>query len=345
MARSVLLREQNPVGPVELYEYSVLPHFGSQKVPITIQGLQESDNVYALSVGTVEALPALKPDRFDRKDTHPLHFPNNNTRDRAAPVGTTGATAAQDGWNLSDPNAPSIVLKGLNFHRIGDVDWIQIENIPASAWSDCGSLLTASAPEDVHVQLVRVLPSGPIPGLDIVREGQLHASMHLTPGDQLGSYYARFTSQSDAAIEYDATIAVLHLSPIVCHMRAGFGNSTSFSPLSSYIVRWPLAAQPQSEQPTSSRAVFFFDARTGPLKFSGRLLQGRSLQAELLDSNGRRVWQKKVGERELEATAHGGQTFAVNLRSVREGTYFLVLDAGRSSAEVEITPPRIVQNH
>ena len=330
----------SPIGGVEAFEYPVLPHFGSQSVPIMIGGLQGSDNAYALSVGAVQALPALQPDRFDKPDTHPLHLPDNDTRDKAAPVGATGAIPAEDGWDLTLPDSPSIVLGGLNFHRPGDTDWVRIDNVPASAWTDCGSVLTASAPDDVHVQLVRTLAGTGLPRREMSREGQLYASLHIEPGsEKFGRFYARFNSKSDAAIEYEARIALVHLSPIVCRLKAILGDATLFSPLPPYIVRWPLAAEPDPERSIGTRAALFFDHPGGALKLSGRLLQGQSLTAELLNSEGRRVWRQKVGTRELEKTTRGGQTFALDVRA-RRGTYFLVL-AGRSPAEVEISPPAL----
>lgn len=306
----------------EAYNYMSLPYFPQDVPRIRIRGIQLSDNVYRIAVGAGERLPDLLPDRFDDANTHPLNIANNDIMANAAPIGRGLAPGDPDGWEgVGSGGSKRISLSGLNFHTSQDVDWFLLKNLPDDLGRNCGSVLSVTAPDDIVVQIYAAQAPSSTPML--ASEGRKVASLIFGPNTPPGAeVYLALKSQSHAALEYGVTIQLTYINPVACQ----FARTATLAPMPP-ILRWPLAARP---------AALFFDHLNGALRVWGRLLAGASATVELLDPNGRRVWLREIGDREIGAAARGGLSLDVTTESLPPGTYHLLLRSADPTADFEV---------
>jgi hypothetical protein len=326
----------------EVHSYATLPYFANQVATFRIGGIQNSDNLYRLTIGAGDKLPNLKPDRFDESSTHPLNLANNDASDSSAPIGVGALPTDVDGWEALDTaGSKRILLKGLTFHTEADTDWFTISNIPSDAGRDCGSVLTVSAPADIRIQLYRSAFITPTP--DLVDEDLGFASLRFASNTSSpGVVKVALRSDSHAALDYEMQVGLMYLNRVVCN----FEKTALIVPLREPL-RWPLAARPvdragrpmQGPRSTLRPVILYFDHPGGGLRVTGRLVQGRSATAELLDQNGRRVWIREVGTAEMESAANGGYSVDATVAEARPGRYFLALKSNDALAEMEIDSP------
>lgn len=318
---------------LESYAYPSLPRFAGAQVPIVVTGVQQSDNLYTLRTEAARMLAPLAPDRFDDPLRHPLQLSDNDSRATAAPIGLPGATAANDGWDMSTAGVASITLKQLNFHKSLDVDWVTLNHLDFNGQAPCGGALVVTAPDDISISISTNRPG-------IHSDGLRLAVLNIPPPGGAKApteFYIRMRSESDAALEYDATISLVSFSNVVCGLKdrwhrddmivARYPPSPLRVDLTSRVVAGAL----------SRPMVFLLDhAEPGPIRVSGRLLRGRSLGVRVLDPNGRLLWQRTTGDRDLEETRRGGNTFSAMIEKARLGTYVVVIESRDRQAVLEI---------
>ena len=110
-----------------MFQSSVFP--GGFELPLSVEGVGGSDNVYRL---VVTEFPLRGPDRFDLDNSQNFSEsrPDNNLMVRAVPIGGSGGLPwlAGDGGILQTSVLDQL---SLNFHIPADEDWFVFRQLPS----------------------------------------------------------------------------------------------------------------------------------------------------------------------------------------------------------------------
>jgi hypothetical protein len=118
---------------------------------------------------------------------------------------------------------------------------------------------------------------------------QLRPSLHIA---EIATLRAEGWVDAPApALEYDAQIGIAPLSPVACQLKDRWGrDELIFARFPPNPLRTLLATRvPQSAAPVAAPIAFMLEHAGGRLETNGRLVEGRQLEAMLVDPNGRTI--------------------------------------------------------